>query len=35
VFNAPLFAAFIVGMFWKRTAAAGFWSLLTGSSSRS
>jgi solute:Na+ symporter, SSS family len=31
VFNAPLFATFIVGMFWKRmTAAAGFWSLLTG-----
>jgi solute:Na+ symporter, SSS family len=31
VFNAPLFATFIIGMFWKRmTAAAGFWSLLTG-----
>jgi solute:Na+ symporter, SSS family len=31
VFNAPLFATFIVGMFWKRmTAAAGFWSLLSG-----
>jgi solute:Na+ symporter, SSS family len=31
VFNAPLFATFIVGMFWKRmTAAAGFWSLLAG-----
>jgi SSS family solute:Na+ symporter len=31
VFNAPLFATFIVGMFWKRmTAPAGFWSLLTG-----
>ncbi|AVT34649.1 Na+/galactose cotransporter [Plantactinospora sp. BC1] len=31
VFNAPLFAAFIIGMFWKRmTAWAGFWSLLTG-----
>ncbi|MEU4553430.1 sodium:solute symporter family protein [Micromonospora violae] len=31
VFNAPLFATFIVGMFWKRmTALAGFWSLLLG-----
>ncbi|MET8150731.1 sodium:solute symporter family protein [Actinoplanes sp. NPDC049668] len=31
VFNAPLFATFIVGMFWKRmTAWAGFWSLLLG-----
>ncbi|MFY1687568.1 sodium:solute symporter family protein [Plantactinospora sp. WMMB782] len=31
VFNAPLFATFIIGMFWKRmTAWAGFWSLLTG-----
>ena len=31
VFNAPLFATFIIGMFWKRmTAAAGFWSLLAG-----
>lgn len=31
MFNAPLFATFIVGMFWKRmTAWAGFWSLLTG-----
>ena len=31
VFNAPLFATFIVGMFWKRmTAGAGFWSLLSG-----
>jgi SSS family solute:Na+ symporter len=29
--NAPLFATFIVGMFWKRmTAWAGFWSLLLG-----
>jgi SSS family solute:Na+ symporter len=29
--NAPLFATFIVGMFWKRTTAwAGFWSLLLG-----
>jgi SSS family solute:Na+ symporter len=28
VFNAPLFATFIIGMFWRRmTAAAGFWSL--------
>jgi SSS family solute:Na+ symporter len=31
LFNAPLFATFIVGMFWKRMSAwAGFWSLLTG-----
>jgi solute:Na+ symporter, SSS family len=31
VFNAPLFATFIIGMFWRRmTAAAGFWSLLVG-----
>ena len=31
VFNAPLFATFIVGMFWKRMSAwAGFWSLLLG-----
>ncbi|WP_422774624.1 sodium:solute symporter family protein [Plantactinospora sp. WMMC1484] len=31
VFNAPLFATFIIGMFWKRmTAWAGFWSLLVG-----
>jgi SSS family solute:Na+ symporter len=31
VFNAPLFATFIIGMFWKRmTAIAGFWSLLSG-----
>ncbi len=30
-FNVPLFATFIIGMFWKRmTAWAGFWSLLTG-----
>ena len=30
-FNAPLFATFILGMFWKRmTALAGFWSLLLG-----
>jgi SSS family solute:Na+ symporter len=29
--NAPLFATFIVGMFWKRMGAwAGFWSLLLG-----
>ena len=29
LFNAPLFATFIVGMFWKRmSAAAGFWSPL-------
>ncbi|MGI5246112.1 sodium:solute symporter family protein [Dactylosporangium sp. CA-139066] len=31
LFNAPLFAAFIIGMFWKRmTAWAGFWGLLSG-----
>ncbi|MEV6705077.1 sodium:solute symporter family protein [Micromonospora wenchangensis] len=31
LFNAPLFATFIIGMFWKRmTALAGFWSLLGG-----
>ncbi|WP_433720269.1 sodium:solute symporter family protein [Actinoplanes sp. CA-051413] len=31
IFNAPLFATFIVGMFWKRmTAWAGFWSLTLG-----
>ncbi|MGN9812744.1 sodium:solute symporter family protein [Micromonospora sp. BQ11] len=31
LFNAPLFATFIIGMFWKRmTAAAGFLSLLMG-----
>nr|WP_296068563.1 sodium:solute symporter family protein [uncultured Actinoplanes sp.] len=31
LFNAPLFATFIVGMFWKRmSAAAGFWSLFLG-----
>ncbi|MEV0943151.1 sodium:solute symporter family protein [Micromonospora wenchangensis] len=31
LFNAPLFATFIIGMFWKRmTALAGFWSLLAG-----
>jgi SSS family solute:Na+ symporter len=31
LFNAPLFATFIIGMFWKRmTAPAGFWSLLSG-----
>ena len=30
-FNAPLFATFIIGMFWKRmTAWAGFWALLAG-----
>jgi SSS family solute:Na+ symporter len=30
-FNVPLFATFIIGMFWKRmTAWAGFWSLLLG-----
>ena len=31
IFNAPLFATFIIGMFWKRmTSAAGFWGLLAG-----
>ncbi|MEH1013971.1 sodium:solute symporter family protein [Micromonospora sp. CPCC 206060] len=31
LFNAPLFATFIIGMFWKRmTPLAGFWSLLVG-----
>jgi len=31
LFNAPLFAAFIIGMFWKRMSAwAGFWGLLCG-----
>jgi SSS family solute:Na+ symporter len=31
LFNAPLFATFIVGMFWKRMSAwAGFWSLFSG-----
>jgi SSS family solute:Na+ symporter len=31
LFNAPLFAAFIIGMFWKRMSAwAGFWGLLAG-----
>ncbi|MEV4842828.1 sodium:solute symporter family protein [Micromonospora matsumotoense] len=31
LFNAPLFATFIIGMFWKRMSAlAGFWSLLAG-----
>ena len=30
-FNVPLFAVFILGMFWKRmSAAAGFWGLLSG-----
>ncbi|MEU3354925.1 sodium:solute symporter family protein [Streptomyces sp. NPDC037389] len=30
-FNVPLFAVFVIGMFWKRaTAAAGFWGLLSG-----
>jgi SSS family solute:Na+ symporter len=34
LFNAPLFATFIVGMFWKRmTGWAGFWSLLLGTAS--
>jgi SSS family solute:Na+ symporter len=31
IFNAPLFATFIIAMFWKRTTSwAGFWGLLTG-----
>ena len=31
IFNAPLFATFIVAMFWKRaTPWAGFWSLVAG-----
>jgi len=31
IFNAPLFATFIIGMFWKRMSPlAGFWSLLAG-----
>ncbi|WP_214416701.1 hypothetical protein [Sphaerisporangium fuscum] len=30
-FNAPLFATFIIGLFWRRmTAWAGFWGLLSG-----
>jgi solute:Na+ symporter, SSS family len=30
-FNAPLFATFIIGMFWKRTSiVSGFWGLLSG-----
>ncbi|MCW3064952.1 MAG: putative sodium:solute symporter, partial [Solirubrobacterales bacterium] len=31
IFNAPLFATFIIAMFWRRaTAWAGFWSLVAG-----
>jgi solute:Na+ symporter, SSS family len=31
VFNAPIFATFILGMFWKRTTGwGGFWGLLSG-----
>jgi SSS family solute:Na+ symporter len=31
IFNAPLFATFFIGMFWKRsTPAAGFWGLVAG-----
>jgi solute:Na+ symporter, SSS family len=31
IFNAPLFATFIIGMFWKRmTSAAGLWGLIAG-----
>ena len=33
IFNAPLFATFIIGMFWKRmTASAGIWGLVAGTS---
>ena len=32
VFNVPLFATFIIGMYWKRmTPAAGFWGMVAGS----
>src|SRR5205085_14307 len=31
LFNAPLFATFIIGMFWRRMSPwAGFWGLLSG-----
>jgi SSS family solute:Na+ symporter len=31
IFNAPLFATFFIGMFWRRmTPAAGFWGLVAG-----
>jgi SSS family solute:Na+ symporter len=31
IFNAPLFATFIIGMFWRRmTPAAGLWGLVAG-----
>jgi SSS family solute:Na+ symporter len=31
IFNAPIFATFILGMFWKKTSAwGGFWGLLAG-----
>ena len=31
IFNAPLFATFLIAMFWKRTTSwGGFWGLLTG-----
>ena len=31
IFNAPIFATFILGMFWRKTSAwGGFWGLLTG-----
>jgi SSS family solute:Na+ symporter len=31
IFNAPLFATFIIGMFWRRmTPAAGLWGLIAG-----
>jgi solute:Na+ symporter, SSS family len=33
--NAPLFATFMLGMFWKRTTGHGaFWGLLAGTSRR-
>ena len=32
VFNVPLFATFIIGMYWKRmTPAAGLWGMVAGS----
>ncbi len=34
IFNAPIFATFIIGMFWKRmTPAAGFWGIVAGTTS--
>ena len=35
IFNAPLFATFIIAMFWRRaTAWGGFWSLVAGTGAR-